>query len=132
MERKFSFSLDEYYHIYNRGTERREIFLDKYDKERFLKLLYILNSEKSFKFRDVKDIPYQNISRGNQRTAIGAFCLMPNHFHLLLRETEEGGISAFMGKLLTAYSMYFNKKYKRTGGLLKELFARNTLITTTI
>ncbi|MCX6735763.1 MAG: transposase [Candidatus Parcubacteria bacterium] len=122
MERKFNFSVDEYYHVYSRGTERREIFLDNFDKERFLKLLFVLNSGKPFKFRDVKDTSYANISRGNPRTAIGAFCLMPNHFHLLLRETEEGGISAFMGKLLTAYSMYFNKKYKRTGGLFEGTF----------
>jgi putative transposase len=122
MERKFSFSIDEYYHIYTRGTERREIFLDKSDKERFLKLLFVLNSGRAFKFRDVKDIRYENILRGNPRTSIGSFCLMPNHIHLLLRETEEGGISSFMKKLLTAYSMYFNKKYKRTGGLFESTF----------
>lgn len=122
MERKFSFSVDEYYHIYSRGTERREIFLDKFDKERFLRSLYIFNSEKSFKFRDIKNISYSDIPRGNPRTAIGAFCLMPNHFHLLLRETEEGGISAFMGKLLTSYSTYFNKKYNRTGALFESVF----------
>jgi putative transposase len=122
MERKFSFSVDEYYHVYSRGTERREIFLDANDKERFVKLLFVLNSGRQFKFRDVKDISYSNIQRGNPRTAIGAFCLMPNHFHLLLRETEEKGISIFMGKLLTAYSMYFNKKYKRTGGLFESTF----------
>jgi len=98
MERKFSFSLDEYYHIYNRGTERREIFLDKYDKERFLKLLYILNSEKSFKFRDVKDIPYQNISRGNQRTAIGAFCLMAESLSFIASRNRRRRNKCFYGK----------------------------------
>lgn len=50
-------------------------------------------------------------------TAIGAFCLMPNHFHLLLQEIKEGGISTFMQKIGTAYTMYFNIKYERTGGL---------------
>jgi REP element-mobilizing transposase RayT len=122
MERKFSFSVDEYYHIYSRGTERREIFLDNSDRERFTKLLFVSNSGKPFKFRDVKDILYENILRGEPRTAIGAFCLMPNHIHLLVRETEEGGISAFMEKILTGYSMYFNKKYKRTGGLFESTF----------
>ncbi len=122
MERKFNFSLDEYYHIYSRGTDRREIFLDNNDRERFLKGLYVYNSGKPIKFRDIKDIRYENILRTNPYTAIGSFCLMPNHFHLLLRETEEGGISAFMGKLLTSYSMYFNKKYKRTGGLFEGTF----------
>jgi putative transposase len=122
MERKFNFSVDEYYHIYSRGTDRREIFLDNNDRERFLKALYVYNSGKPIQFRNVKDLKYENISRTNPYTAIGSYCLMPNHFHLLLRETEEGGISAFMGKLLTSYSMYFNKKYKRTGGLFESTF----------
>jgi putative transposase len=122
MERKFNFSVDEYYHVYSRGTDRREIFLDNNDRERFLKGLYVYNSGSPVQFRNVKDIRYENISRVNPYTAIGSYCLMPNHFHLLLRETEEGGISAFMGKLLTSYSMYFNKKYKRTGGLFEGTF----------
>lgn len=122
MERKFNFSVEEYYHIYSRGVERREIFMDKGDKERFLRSLFLFNSSKPFQIRDVLGISNSDISRGNPRTAIGAFCLMPNHIHLLLRETEEGGISAFMGKLLTGYSMYFNKKYKRTGGLFESTF----------
>ncbi|MCK9351165.1 MAG: transposase [Candidatus Pacebacteria bacterium] len=122
MERKFNFSVDEYYHIYSRGVEKREIFLDNGDKERFLRLLFLSNSGKPFNFREVSGISFENISRGEPRTAIGAFCLMPNHFHLLLRETEEGGISAFIGKLLTGYSMYFNKKYKRKGVVFESRF----------
>ncbi len=122
MERKFNFSVDEYYHIYSRGVERREIFLNNEDRERFLRSLFLFNSSKSFQIRDVLGVSNENIIRGNPRTAIGAYCLMPNHFHLLLRETEEGGISAFMGKLLTSYSMYFNKKYKRTGALFEGVF----------
>jgi len=53
---------------------------------------------------------------------IGVYCLMPNHFHLLIKEKMENGISKFMQKLLTAYSMYFSKKYKRTGGLFEGKF----------
>mgnify|MGYP001562691362 FL=1 len=53
---------------------------------------------------------------------IGAFCLMPNHFHLLLREKESGNVSLFMKKLLTAYVMYFNKKHERTGSLFEGKF----------
>lgn len=122
MERKFNFSVDEYYHIYSRGTERREIFLDDYDKDRFVRSLYLFNSQKPFKFRDAKNLPLQIIERGGTKTAIGAYCLMPNHFHLLMRETEPSGISAFMGKFLTAYSSYFNKKYERTGTLFESTF----------
>ena len=53
---------------------------------------------------------------------IGAYCLMPNHFHLLVREKNEGGIQKFMLKLLTAYSMYFNKKNERSGSLFENRF----------
>jgi len=53
---------------------------------------------------------------------IGAYCLMPNHFHLLLTPQVEGGISAFMHKVCTAYSMYFNRRYNRTGTLLEGPF----------
>jgi putative transposase len=122
MERKFKFSEGEYYHIYSRGVEKREIFLDNNDKERFLRLLFLANSKKPVRFTDFKNLSYSEIDRGELRTAIGAFCLMPNHFHLLVRETKEGGISAFMGKLLTAYSMYFNKKNERTGSLFEGAF----------
>ena len=122
MERKLNFSVDEYYHIYNRGVEKRDIFLSDEDRDRFIRLLYLSNSVKPFVFRDVQNLPLSQIHRGNLRVAIGAYCLMPNHFHLLIRETVEGGISAFMEKLSTGYSMYFNKKYKRIGSLFQGRF----------
>ncbi len=53
---------------------------------------------------------------------IVAYCLMPNHFHFLIKETEEGGMSTFMHKLMTAYTMRFNKKYARSGGLFTRAF----------
>src|SRR3970282_2610066 len=116
VERKINFSLDEYYHIYNRGTDKREIFLDNLDKERFLKLLFVSNGNKPFVFRDFPiGLPYVKCDRGEPITAIGAYCLMPNHFHILVRETSENGITKFISKILTSYSMYFNKKYNRSG-----------------
>ena len=63
-----------------------------------------------------------NFSRLETITDIGAYCLMPNHFHILAKERVENGISLFMKKLLTAYSMYFNKKYERTGTLFQGRF----------
>ncbi|MBI2120388.1 MAG: transposase [Parcubacteria group bacterium] len=122
MERKFSFSVDEYYHIYNRGTDKRLVFLDNADRDRFVRLLFVSNSTKPVVFRNIKHLPYSDIDKGDSIVAIGAYCLMPNHFHLLVRETMSGGISAFMGKLLTAYSAYFNKKYQRTGALFESTF----------
>jgi len=62
------------------------------------------------------------IDRGETLVEIGAYCLMPNHFHLLMKEKVENGISRFMEKLLTAYSMFFNKKYQRTGRLFENRF----------
>jgi putative transposase len=116
--RKQYFALDEYYHLYNRGTEKRIIFLDKQDYDYFLFLLYVCNTVKSIKIREVT----KDFDREETIVDIGAYCLMPNHFHILVREKTEGGISKFMLKMMTAYSMYFNKKYKRTGKLYEGVF----------
>jgi len=122
MERKFIFSTDEYYHLYARGVEKRTIFLDRHDYLRFVKLLYIANSLKPFEYKLIGGLPLVKIDRGESLISIGAYCLMPNHFHILVKEKEGTGISKFMSKLMTAYSMYFNKKYKRTGRLFQNTF----------
>ena len=121
--RKVSFTLDEYYHIYNRGNSKQEIFHDKEDYFRFLSLLYACNSQNNFKTDNINrnKTPY-DFERGKSIISIGAYCLMQNHFHILVREIESGGISKFMQKASTAYSMYYNKKYKRTGGLFEGKF----------
>ena len=116
--RKQVFALGEYYHLYNRGTEKRIIFLDEQDYRHFLFLVYICNSEKSITLRDIDEF----FDRGETIVDIGVFVLMPNHFHILVREKIENGISTYMRKLLTGYSMYFNKKYKRTGKLYEGVF----------
>src|SRR3989344_7849582 len=116
--RKQSFATGEYYHLYNRGTEKRIIFLDKKDYRHFLFLMYICNSKKSIELRHIDE----NFDRGETIIDIGAYCLMSNHFHILVREKVESGISTYMRKLLTGYSMYFNKKYKRTGKLYEGVF----------
>ncbi|MEK7066105.1 MAG: transposase [Patescibacteria group bacterium] len=123
MERKFSFSEGEFYHIYNRGTDKRTIFLDDDDYRYFQKLLYMCNSVERIMLRDLSTgVSVYSISRESTLVDIGAYCLMPNHFHLLLYEKADGGISTFLKKLSTAYAMYFNKKYKRTGGLFEGRF----------
>lgn len=122
MQRKFSFSVGEFYHIYNRGTDKRVIFMDSEDYERFVSLMFVCNSDRHIVFRDIPTgLPYV-FERGSTLVDIGAYCLMPNHFHFLIREKIEGGTTKFMSKLLTSYSMYFNKKYKRTGGLFEGCF----------
>ncbi len=122
MQRPFSFAVGEYYHLYNRGTEKRVIFNESRDYERFVSLLYLCNGKIPIVYRELPREELFTIERGETLAAIGAYCLMPNHFHILVREKIENGISAFMKKLLTAYSMYFNKKYERTGSLFEGTF----------
>ncbi len=122
MERKFEFSVGEFYHLYNRGNNKGNIFLGDDDRRRFLKLLYVCNSSKPVVFKTIQGLPLDKIERGDTIVDIGAYCLMPNHFHILAREKIKNGISVFMGKMLTAYSMYFNKKHERTGKLFESVF----------
>jgi len=115
----------EYYHLYNRGNSKQKIFTDKEDYQRFIELLYVSNASGRFNLYDLKrnnNFNVYKVDRNNLLVGVGVYCLMPNHFHLLLTEKEEGGISKFMQKLSTAYSMYFNKKYKRTGSLFEGKF----------
>ncbi len=128
MERKIPFGVDEYYHVYNRGVEKRLIFLDKSDRDRFLRLLYLANGTKPVIYRDVPRRSLSDLDMGEKLVAIGAYCLMPNHFHLLLKEISDGGISLFMAKLTTSYAKYFNKKYKRVGPLFQSRFKAGHLM----
>ena len=128
MYRKTPFVENEYYHIYSRGVEKRKIFLNTKDYNRFMALLYIMNQNKPFRFDNFLQAHKNNLEeifkeqREKTLVSILGYCLMPNHFHLILYEHTEGGISKFMGKLLTAYSMYFNTKYNRSGPLLTHPF----------
>jgi putative transposase len=116
--------IEEFYHVYNRGTDKRVIFLDSADYTRFIELLFLSNSEHSVNVRDIKKIEHSvfDFDRGKNLVAIGAYCLMPNHFHILVTPLVENGVSIFMGKLCTSYSMYFNKRYVRTGALFQGTF----------
>lgn len=116
---------NEWYHCFNRGIDKRSAFEDRSDYERFLQLLFLCNSETRMHRSDLLAHTTESIlklTRGTPLVGIGAFCLMPNHIHLLLQEKTEGGISLFMQKLGTAYTMYFNKKYRRTGNLFMRPF----------
>ena len=113
-KRDVPFSVGEWYHCYNRSIEKRIAFADTRDYHRFLELLYLANDVSPLrhdiignrKFEEVLDIP-----RGKKLVAIGAFCLMPHHFHLVLSEVSEGGITTFMRKVGTAYTLYFNARH---------------------
>lgn len=129
--RKVSFVSGEYYHVYNRGNSKQRIFHDSQDYLHFITLLYTCNSENNFRIFLInrsKQDPYL-WERAEQLVSIGAYCLMPNHFHILLTEKKDDGISKFMQKISTAYAMYYNKKYKRTGGLFEGKFKSEHLDT---
>lgn len=123
-QRKVPLVIGEYYHIYNRGNSKQIIFKDIQDKRRFIKLLSLLNQKARVRVSE----PILNLSFSQKKdtkdalVAIGAYALMDNHFHILVKQLEDDGITLFMRKVCTAYAMYFNKKYKRTGILFEGAF----------
>lgn len=123
--RNITFSEGEYYHCYSRGVDKRTIFLNPVDYQRFLELLFAANSTSRIHISDFLKHDRQqifSIERPDTLVHIGAYVLMPNHFHILVREKQRGGLSLFMQKLMTGYTMYFNKKYERAGALFGSRF----------
>jgi putative transposase len=125
MSRPFNFSPDEYYHLYNRGTEKRDVFITPVDWSRFILLLHLANNTKPLHLNNYRGSTSAELFSEEITTRlvdIGAYCLMPNHFHILVREKDDTGISKFMHRLMTAYTMYFNKKHERSGSLFQGKF----------
>lgn len=120
-KRKITLANEEYYHIYNRGNSKQNIFLDKHDKAYFIRLLAVLNQEKRKRISKTEISGVIDLSE-KPLVAIGAYVAMDNHFHILLKQLEDEGITKFMQKVCTAYASYFNKKYKRVGGLYEGRF----------
>lgn len=119
MERHVTFQPGEHYHIYNRGVNKDKIFLSEGDWKYFQRLLYLRNDAGGHLRPDRhKQISLSDIKIDKPLVNIQAYSLMPNHFHLLVSEMEPGGISTYMRRLLTSYSMYINKKYERSGPLM--------------
>ena len=107
----------------NRGVDKRNIIMDDFDRARFVHDLFILNDKRAAihpKLPDRKDGTGKRVIL----VRIYAFCLMKNHYHLLLSETQPGGISLFMKKLNMGYAKYFNEKYSRTGALWQGKFKK--------
>ena len=132
MARKTLFAPGEFYHIYNRGTDKRKIFLLREDYDRFLSLLYLANSSEPIRIDNIRHLKSKQgltllesvlkLQRSEPLVDIGAYCLMPNHFHMIVRERVDGGMSRFMQKLTTAYTMYFNIRHERNGALFQGTF----------
>jgi len=124
-QRQVPFQIDEWFHCYNRGIDKRTVFESEDDSERFLQILYLANSAGTLHRSNLSQRTTEEIiaiPRREPLVSVGAYCLMPNHFHLLLKEIVEGGIVKFMQKLGTAYTMYFNTKNGRTGNLFMKPF----------
>ena len=132
--RKTIFGNGELYHIYNRGVEKRKIFLNTQDYFRAIHALYVFNDKnnhvhltRSINVRGrtstILEVPrYAQKKRREKLVEIVAFCLMPNHYHFLLKQVQDGGVSKFMQKFGTGYTMYFNERYDRSGVLFQGKF----------
>ena len=124
--RDFKFTNNEFYHIYNRGVEKRLIFNQQRDYYRFISCLFEFNntmpSNNHSYYFNLKSKERANMNNDTSLIEIMAFCLMPNHFHLLIKQIVDGGITNFMRKLGTGYTNYFNLKYERVGPLFQGKF----------
>lgn len=126
---------DGYYHIYNRGVEKRVIFEDEQDYSVFLSylrdyllpknketLLQLLANPKVPRSEKQKALKLLRLNNFHGRITLIAYCLMPNHFHLLIKQKDILAIDQFMNSLCTRYTMYFNRKYKRVGRLYQDVY----------
>ncbi len=122
--RKEIFEEGEYYHIYNRGVDKRLIFLNDRERLRFVNTLYVLNHFLTIPFRfDILSLePKELLTPIPAHVDIVAGCLMPNHYHLMLKPEQKNGVSTFMHKIGTSYAHYFNTKHERTGRLFEGTF----------
>lgn len=133
-----SFTINEFYHLFNRGVDKRKIFLDKNDYIRFIHDLYEFNNtnpalpfSQTYKLvktdQKAKNVRSRvsNIEQKDGRdnlVKVHAYVLMPNHHHVLVEQVKEKGVSIFMRKLHTGYTNSFNQKYKRKGHLFQGPF----------
>jgi putative transposase len=128
--RKIQLVENEYYHIYNRGVDKRNVFLDDFDYIRFLQSIQEFNSvdpvgslyEKNFREKKNGSLASPLEAKLPKLVEIICYCLNSNHYHFILKQISEKGIEKFMHRLGTGYTKYFNQKYKRTGSLFQGPF----------
>lgn len=136
--RKTIFANDQIYHIYNRSIERKSIFTTKWEYQRSLDTLnYYHFSNLPFRFsylqklnKDIREKILFEINEGKDKLLeIIAFCLMPNHFHFMVKQIQNNGIIKFVSKFSNSYTKYFNTKHKRKGPLFEGIFQANLVET---
>jgi len=130
-KKKKEFEVGGFYHIYNHGTEKRNIFDDQGNLDRFFKSMVefnevdpigslYLNTIISKRSQNKVSIPVNSpVLPSKNLVNIIAYCLNPNHFHMILEEREQGGISEYMRRLCGGYTRYFNLKVKRRGHIFE-------------
>lgn len=111
------------YHVYNRGVEKRRIFENRRNYSRFLQAIsyYQLEGPKP-KFSNFSKYKIFKPDLNKKIVDILSYCLMPNHFHFLIKQLKDGGVSEFISKLTNSYTKYYNTKYNRIGPLLQGQF----------
>ena len=114
---------ENYYHIFNRGVEKRTVFLTGHDYKRFLNtLIYYQIEESNVKFSSRSLLNIISAQNSKKQVEIIGYCLMPNHYHLLLKQNIDNGISTLLRKVSNSYTKYFNTKHERVGPLFQGAF----------
>ena len=117
---------DQYYHVYNRGVDKRDLFVTKHDLNRFLESIKVFNTVKpsgSFKEAQLtKNKEGSDVRRPNPLVSVVCYCINPNHFHFVLKQEVDGGISEFFKRLIGGYTKYFNLMHGRSGVLFQGKF----------
>jgi putative transposase len=116
-----------YYHVFNRGVDKRRIFESQEEFHRFYQSLFLFNlidysNPTGYTlFRDDLLVQFEDEAPGTRETFVDilSYCLLPNHFHLLLKQNRDGGISQFMHRLSMGYARSFNVSHNRTGSLFE-------------
>lgn len=121
-----NFSTGVVVHVYNRGNNREKIFFDQSDYKAFLfRIGLALGIDPEILQKEtLTSVPHSRIriSANKDLFKLHAFCLMPNHFHLLIEQTGDVSISKLISQICTSYAMYINKKYKRVGHIFQDQF----------
>jgi len=120
--RNHKFAIGEYYHVYNRGVDKRNIFEDLRDLGRFIKSIREFNTlEPIGSLYELSFIKPDNTPKSKTLVKIVAYCVNKNHFHFLLTPLVDQGVEKFMQRI-GGYTRYFNEKHKRTGALFQGKF----------
>lgn len=121
--RKTPLVTGEIYHVFNRGVARLPIFEDKRDYNRFLETLYYYQFQgPKPQFSQIKRFKDLNFEKNQKIVEIICYCLMPNHYHFMIKQLQDNGISEFINKLSNSYTKYFNTRHERVGPLLQGQF----------